>query len=156
MEVPPPERRCAARPDEVFAAARRVVELLGYVPLAIDAEGRTLSFSVGGSTSFGDDPVTVVVTPDGLGSRVIVSGTDRGSAVRTAFVPRGQLAWNGRGPVSSRFLDGLARDLLTPGAGVRYSDARIRGGGLSPDGCVSTRPRRLTQVWSQDGRYAFQ
>src|SRR5262245_25188985 len=114
MTLASPERRYSAAPDEVFAAARRAAEGLGYMVLETDVELRTLSFDTGPRSAFGaDQPITVEVIPDGAGSRVVMVGT----LVRSSLASRGRLMWNGDRPTSNRFLDALARDLLTPPAG---------------------------------------
>jgi hypothetical protein len=109
-----PERRYSAPADEVFAAARRSAEGLGYIVFEADPERRTLSFGTAPRAAFGaDQPITVEIVPDGVGSRVVMVGT----LVRTALASRGRLMWNGERPASNRFFDALARDLLAPPAG---------------------------------------
>jgi hypothetical protein len=108
------ERRYSASADEVFAAAERATDALGYVLLERNSELRTLSFDTGPRAAFGaDQPISVQVMADGAGSRVVMTGT----LVRSALATRGRLVWNGDGPPSNRFLDALARDLLAPPAG---------------------------------------
>jgi Protein of unknown function (DUF2510) len=114
MAGPSSERRYSASADEVFAAAERATDALGYTVLERDSELRTLSFDTGPRAAFGaDQPISVQVVPDGAGSRVVMTG----SLVRSMLASRGRLMWNGDGLLSNRFLDALTRDLLAPPAG---------------------------------------
>ena len=97
MAITSPERRYSASADEVFAAALRTAENLGYLVFEADPELRTLAVDTAPRNAFGaEQPINVEVVPDGAGSRVVMVGT----LVRSTLASRGRLMWNGDRPPS--------------------------------------------------------